>query len=354
MQVKALALFSGGLDSALSAKVILDQGVQVEAVHFINAFLAGRKGKTNIECSLQKRQASQLGIKLHILDISKAHLEMVQSPVYGYGSHMNPCIDCRILMLKEARSYMQTHGFSFLISGEVLGQRPMSQRRDALNIIDRNADVKGLVLRPLSAKLFNPSVAEEAGWVDRDKLFAFSGRSRKPQLALAEKLGIKEYSTPAGGCLLTEAEFSRRFKDLLAQGAPGLNEVQLLKVGRHFRYPDLGKIIVGRDEQENGYLANLAEDRDILFKMRDFSGPLTVACPVRNQRFFNGARQEANGNNSTDSKPLIEAAAALTARYGRGKDNEKVWLDYWPKILEEKKSIQVTPATEALIEKLRI
>ncbi|MBL7092054.1 MAG: hypothetical protein ISS24_01470 [Candidatus Omnitrophica bacterium] len=334
--VKALALFSGGLDSALAVKIVLDQGVQVEALYFVNAFLPARH---NTEMG---RRAGQLGAKLHVLDISQPHLELVRSPRYGYGGNMNPCIDCRIFMLKKAKAYMQSHRFHFLISGEVLGQRPMSQRKDTLNIIERDAGVKGLLLRPLSAKKLAPTLAEEKGWVDRDKLFDFSGRSRKPQLALSKKLGIKEYLAPAGGCLLTEVEFARKLRDLIASGKLDLDGVRLLKAGRHFRLKSLARIIVGRNEEENKYLLGLACDADILFKMRDFAGPLTLVRPVRAKA-------------CEEFATLVETAARLTARYSKGKDRESAWVDYWPKDAEdEKKSVLVTPAGEDLIEKLRI
>ncbi len=372
--VKALALFSGGLDSTLSAKIILDQGAEVEAIYFANAFLPAQH--KHRQASLDRKsyltgQACQLGIKLHILDISRPHLEIVRNPRYGYGENMNPCIDCRILMLKEAKAYMQSHRFHFLISGEVLGQRPMSQRRDTLNIIDRDADVKGLILRPLSAKKLAPTLAEEKGWVDRNKLFDFSGRTRRPQLALAKKLGIKEYLTPAGGCLLTEAEFTRKFKDLMSSGKVGLEDVHLLKIGRHFRTNSFAKIIVGRDEEENRRLVDLAKNEDILFKLRDFTGPLTLARPIRNVNriglgISNGARPirdfDSNGADTDGSKnltneeitELIETAAKLTARYSKGKDKELIWVDCWSGGLGKKKFIQVAPAGEDLIEKMRI
>ena len=237
-KIKALALFSGGLDSVLAAKVVADQEVHVEAIYFVNAFLSGYKDDINTDSHpVQTDIACQIGVKLHIVDIARAHLQVVQKPVYGYGEHMNPCIDCRIFMLKEAKEFMQKHNFSFIISGEVLGQRPMSQRREALNIIDRDADCKGLILRPLSARLLKPTLAEEKTWVDREKLYSFSGRSRKPQIALAQKLGIQKYLTPAGGCLLTEPEFAKKFKDLCALGKVDVREVQLLKIGRHFHLP---------------------------------------------------------------------------------------------------------------------
>jgi len=339
MKAKALALFSGGLDSTLAAKIVKDQGLEVEAVHFVNAFLSGYKPRQeDLGLGLQRRQTKKLGIKLNIVDISCAHLELVLNPRYGYGENMNPCIDCRIFMLKEAKAYMQSQGFSFIISGEVLGQRPMSQRKDTLNLIERQAQVKGLLLRPLSAKILAPSLAEEKGWVDRDKLFDFSGRSRKGQLALAEKLGIREFLTPAGGCLLTETEFCRKLKDLLSCSKVNLDEVHLLKLGRHFRPKDSNKIIVGRDEEENNRLEDLAKEKDLLLTVRDFSGPLTVI--------------RRNGCDLSES--LIETAARLTARYGKGKEQEKLWVNYWPKNSEKKKSILVSPAGEDLVERARI
>lgn len=360
--VKALALCSGGLDSLLAAKIILNQGVQVEAVYFVNAFMPGYNSQRQEGLPLlQKRSAllpknrlsqptpqpiskaynstRRIGIQLHILDISQPHLALVQSPRYGYGKNMNPCIDCRIFMLKQAKAYMQRQDFSFLVSGEVLGQRPMSQRRDSLNIVDREAQAKGLILRPLSAKLLRPTLAEEKGWVNREKLLAFSGRSRKPQLALAEKLGIKEYLTPAGGCLLTEEGFVRKFRDLIAAGEFNLDDVYLLKLGRHFRYKSRAKIIMGRNEEENTALLDLTRDDDVILKIRDFAGPLTIIRPA--DTFL------PNG--------LIESAAKLTARYSKGRDSKKrIWVDYWSKNLGQKKSILTTPAEEELVAQMRI
>lgn len=341
MKIKALALCSGGLDSTLAARIIAEQGIAVEGLFCANAFLPAHH-------LAPRRETSQLGIKLHILDISQPHLELVRRPRYGYGEQMNPCLDCRILMLKQARAYMESQGFSFLVSGEVLGQRPMSQRKDALNIVERDARVRGLLLRPLSAKKLTPTLAEKQGWIDRDKLFDFSGRSRKPQLALARKLGIKEYATPAGGCLLTDAEFARRFRDLLQSGHFDLSDVQLLKIGRHFRYADCGKIIVGRNEQENGHLAGLAKDTDILLQMRDFNGPLTLLQPDQMESLQAGAAPREC------PKSFLETAAQLTARYSKAREKEKVWVDYWPERQGKKQSILIAPAGEDFITQIRI
>lgn len=342
--VKALALLSGGLDSTLAAKVVLEQGVQVEGGFFVHAFFSNpskegvREEQAKSQFTLQKKVAAQLGIKLHFWDISEAHLKLVQAPRYGYGENMNPCIDCHIFMLNQALGYMRKENFSFLISGEVLGQRPMSQRRAALDIVEREAQVQGILLRPLSAKLLKPSLAEEKGWVDREKLFAFSGRSRKAQLALAEKLNISVYSTPAGGCLLTEKEFCRKLRDLLQSRQFSLSDVHLLKLGRHFRFNETTKIIVGRDDQENQALMALAGASDILLRLRDFAGPLTV---IRE-----GSAFASNG--------VIEAAARLTARYSKGKEEKKVWVDFWQKGPSVKESVLVSPAQEDLIKGMRI
>lgn len=319
----------------LSAKIILEQGVRVEALYFTNVFLPGFSEHQHLH-----RAAGQLGIQLHIIDISLPQLELVKRPRYGFGENMNPCIDCHILMLKEAKEHMAVDGFSFLVSGEVIGQRPMSQRKDTMNIIDRDAQVKGIVLRPLSAKLLKPTVAEEQGWVDRERLFNFCGRSRKPQLALAKEFGITEYQTPAGGCLLTDAGFVSRCRELLICGSLNLDDVQLLKAGRHFRpAKEHSKIIVGRHKQDNEYLQDLAKNGDILFKMRDFAGPLTLVR-VKNGYLF--------------PSELIEMAAMLTARYSQGRGREKVWVEYCPKGSGEKKAVFVSPARDDLIAKIRV
>ncbi len=331
--VKALALFSGGLDSALAAKLMLRLGIETEAAYFVNAFLPG-----NSNHQAQRCLAAELGLKLYILDISQLHLDLVQAPRYGYGENMNPSIDCRILMLQQAKAYMQKHGFSFLVSGEVLGQRPMSQRKDSFNIIDRDAQVKGLILRPLSAKRLPPTLAEEKGWVDRDRLLDFSGRSRKAQLALAKQWDVKGYLTPAGGCLLTEQEFSHRFRDLFEHGQCCLEDVQLLKLGRHFRYNRQARIIVGRNHQENERLAALASDGDILCKLHDCTGPLTLIRVA----------------GSVSGSGLTEAAARLTARYSKARSEVALRVEWRRKGAPENKFIMVTPAEEALVEKMRI
>jgi len=206
---------------------------------------------------------------LKVVEISKELIEVVKKPKHGYGKNMNPCIDCRILTFRKAKQYMKEIGASFLITGEVLGQRPMSQRRDALRLIDREADVQGLVLRPLSAKHLAMTIPEREGWVDREKLFSITGRSRKEQIRLAESYDIREYPSAAGGCLLTYKGFADKVRDLLAHKDADMNDMVLLKVGRHFRLPHGGKAVVGRNKEENRVILTLAGNGDIIFGPQD-------------------------------------------------------------------------------------
>lgn len=343
--VKALALFSGGLDSVLAAGVVSAQGVVVEAVHLLNAFLPGYNKNNGGICLEQKKAAERLGIKLHILDVADAHLKLVLSPRYGYGANLNPCIDCRIFMLKQAKALMQDEGFSFLISGEVVGQRPLSQRKDKLRLIDRDAQVEGLLLRPLSAKLLPVTMPEQNGWVDREKLFAFSGRSRKPQIALAGQLNISEYASPAGGCLLTEKEFVRKFQTMTGWDNVGLNDVQLARTGRHFHYRQHFRLVVGRDEEENNILLRLSAADDILVRVRDFAGPITV---IRRSRAPGTAASEE------EKKQALKIAAAITLYYSKGKAAGAVWVDYWSTLRSENGEILTAAAEPKQVEQMRL
>ncbi len=271
--IKAIALLSGGLDSILATKLILEQGIDVEAVNFLTVFCTcTARGKT---CLASKSAADKLGIKLRVFEVSKEYFEIIKNPKYGYGSNMNPCLDCRIFMFKKAGQYMKEQGASFLLTGEVLGERPMSQRRDAMNIIERDSGLKGLILRPLSARLLEPTIPEKDGLVDREKLLAIGGRSRKPQMQLAVQLGINDYPCPAGGCLLTDPGFARRMRDLMKH-SPNftINDVQLLKIGRYFRLGPNSKLIVGRDEEENTKLLALAKEDDLCV------GPVSIPGPI--------------------------------------------------------------------------
>lgn len=278
--MKAIALLSGGLDSILATRLILDQSIEVEALYFLTAFCACTSKED--ACLASKSASDNLGIKLKIFEIGREYFEIIKRPKYGYGSNINPCIDCRIFMFKKAAEYMKTSGASFIFTGEVLGQRPMSQRKDAMNIIERDSGLKGMIVRPLSAGLMEETIAEKNGWIKREKLLSISGRSRKPQIKLAKEFGIKDYPGPAGGCLLTDPGFAIRMRDLIKH-TPHFttNDVELLKVGRYFRLGPEVKLVVGRNEKENDRLLSIAKDSDMLFFPADEAkGPVGVGRGV--------------------------------------------------------------------------
>jgi tRNA-specific 2-thiouridylase len=267
--MKALSLFSGGLDSILSVKVIEEQGVDVLGIFFETSFFSSEKAA---------QSAYYIGLPLRVIDITDRFLPILLSPRHGYGKGLNPCIDCHKLMLKIAGEMLKQEGADFIVSGEVLGQRPMSQNLRSLSLISHDSGFKDLILRPLSAKRLPETLPEKKGWVMREKLLGLSGRSRKPQIALAKKFGIKEYPTPAGGCLLTEVVFSRRLKDLLSRDPKFLQrDIGLLKWGRHFRINERVKIVVGRDQKENGMITSLIEAGDTVLTVESFPGPTVLA-----------------------------------------------------------------------------
>jgi len=283
--MKAITLLSGGLDSTLATRLLLEQGIELEAVNFLTVFCnctphqdrGARHTSKAATCLVSKTAADQLGIKLKVFEVSKEYLEIVKNPGHSYGRNLNPCIDCRIFMFKKAGEYMRESGASFIVTGEVLGERPMSQRMDAMRLIERESGLEGFILRPLSAKLFPPTIPEKEGWVDREKFLDIQGRSRKPQIKLAGELGITDYPCPAGGCLLTDRSFSNRMRDLMKYlRAFTVKDVRFLKLGRHFRLNNMAKLVVGRNEKENERLSNMAEESDIQFNPSDIKGPLAI------------------------------------------------------------------------------
>lgn len=274
--MKAVVLLSGGLDSTLAARLIKDEGLEIIALNFKTPFcLCDRKTPSGC-ISYARKVADNLGIEFRIISITDEFLKIVQNPKHGRGSQMNPCIDCRILKFFKAKEFMRECGASFIVTGEVLGQRPMSQHKRALNIIDRESGLEGLVLRPLSAMLLPETIPEKEGWVRRETLLNFSGRTRRPQIELANKFGIKDYACPAGGCLLTDPEFARRVRDLIHHSAFNFVNVELLKIGRHFRLSQDTKLIVGRDEKENERLLTLAKGDDYIFYPVRIPGPTAL------------------------------------------------------------------------------
>jgi tRNA U34 2-thiouridine synthase MnmA/TrmU len=299
---RAIALLSGGLDSTLAISIMLDLGVEVEALNFTTIFCHCGSGGKAVGCGSEAKRVSELlGVKLKVVNVTPEYLDVVKHPKHGRGSSMNPCIDCRIFMFKKAKAYMSETGADFIVTGEVLGQRPMSQHMRAIELIERESGLEGLVVRPLSAKLFSPSIPEREGLIDRERMLDIRGRSRKPQMRLAAEKGIADYACPAGGCLLTEKVFGKRLKDLLAHMPDaGVRDMTLLKYGRHFRLSDGSKMIVGRDKEENEHLEHLGRGF-AKYQAADGLGPVTLAPPGL----------------PAETKLLV---AAITARYSQGRE----------------------------------
>ncbi|MGE5380797.1 MAG: hypothetical protein ACM3NT_06970 [Methylocystaceae bacterium] len=304
--MKAVSLFSGGLDSQLAAKLIANLGIDVIMVNFCTPFF----GTT----PAMEMAAQNLELPLVSLDISDTYMDVLKNPRYGYGKNMNPCIDCHAFMLTNAGRYMESIGGSFLVTGEVLGQRPMSQNKSSLEAVAKHSGYRGLILRPLSAKLLAPTLPELEGWVDREKLLDINGRSREVQMRLADELGIKEYPSPAGGCLLTQQSFSKRLRQVLkAKPEATADDMHLLRSGRHFW---LGNhlLVVGRNINENQAIENLARSEDYLIKTQTYPGPTALL------REFGAA----------GSDEILDLAASICARYSDApQTGEPVAVKVW-------------------------
>jgi tRNA U34 2-thiouridine synthase MnmA/TrmU len=298
MNRKAISLLSGGLDSTLATRLIIEQGVEVVALHFTSLFCNCSKGRHG--CGIQAvRTAEELGLEIMVRVKGMEYLEIVRYPKHGHGKGLNPCIDCRIFMLKEAKKTMEEVGAGFVITGEVLGQRPMSQHRVALRCIEKESGLEDLILRPLSAKHFEPTLAEREGIVDREKLLSIAGRSRKTQYHLVDSFHLKEFSCPGGGCLLTEPLFAKKLKDLFDySGDLTMKDVALLKIGRHFRLSPDTKLIIGRNKEENERLSTLWSAPQSLLTPLGFRGPLGL---------LSGAASDGH----------IDIAANIISHYGK-------------------------------------
>ncbi len=272
-QRKCIALLSGGLDSKLAIRLMQNQGIIVEALNFKTVFTCCQ--------DMSAQAAHELGVGLTVLTQEDDYLELIEAPQFGYGKGANPCVDCRIYMFQKAKQFMAEIGADFIVSGEVIGQRPMSQKRRDLDVISHHSDLEDLLLRPLSAKMLPPTLPEREGWVDRNKLYGFCGRSRKGLIELANELGIEDIPTPSTGCALTEPRFSRKVFDLIHVSSPSTRwDYEMVKVGRHFRYSDTTKVIIGRNEGENTqleYAFRLPDSQaSELLEPEDFFGPTAL------------------------------------------------------------------------------
>lgn len=321
----AVGLFSGGLDSILAVRLVALQGVRVTALHMRLPF-AGDSGVNELE-----ELARELGADEFILyRPGDEFCRILAEPRYGYGKNANPCIDCKLMLMKHAKGLMEEIGADFVFTGEVLGERPMSQRRQAMDILERESGLTGRLLRPLSAKLFPPTGPETEGMVDREDLKAFRGRGRKPQMALADELGVSAYPSPAGGCLLTDPVFGRRVFELLEQDGCTVGGMRLLPHGRHFRLPGGSKLALGRNEEDNDALCRVAEPGDLILDA-------IVSSPVGVLRHRGGAVPDED----------FELAASLVAGYAKARDEAKVAVHVFRLRAggrDELPDLEVTPA----------
>jgi len=324
---KALALVSGGLDSMLAVRVMQEQGIEVEGVNFYTGFCVEGHTQAIRERDKNKNKrnnalwvAEQLGIKLHIVDISEEYKDVVLNPKHGYGAHLNPCLDCKIfmvnqatLMLNKARELAGDAGFDFIITGEVIGQRPKSQLKWTMPVIARESGADDRLLRPLSALNLDPTLPEREGWVNRDELYGFSGRNRTPQMELAEKFGLTEFAQPAGGCcFLTHEAYSNKLADLWQARRKRdyeLDDIMLLKVGRHLRPKPNFKLIVSREEGENNFLQGYRYQFPS-FEVVSHGGPLTLV----------------DGEFETEEE--LQLAAQIVARFSQGRTADAVVVAY--------------------------
>ncbi|MBU4189727.1 MAG: hypothetical protein KJ886_01845 [Candidatus Thermoplasmatota archaeon] len=331
MMTKAIGLLSGGLDSTLSVKLMLDQGIEVTALNFITPFCTCTKNGCKHEAS---RVAKEFGIRIKVIAADEDYIKIIKNPKHGYGKNMNPCIDCRIFMLKKAKEYMEKIDASFIFTGEVLGQRPMSQRLNIMKLIEKESGLEGLILRPLSAQFFEPTIPEKEGLVDRKRLLSIKGRSRKPQMKLAEEFSIKDYSCPAGGCRLTDSQFARRIKESFEHNEDSLNDIILLKYGRHFRLRSNAKVVVGRNKEENISIRNLAKENDLLFEVMEYGSPTAL---LRNSKQEN------------DTK----TASSLCASYSDGKNKDYLDVKVWNK-KGQNRVIQCVPMEDKWMKTLMV
>lgn len=316
---KALALISGGLDSILAAKLIKEQGIEVIGICFKSYFFGPENAK---------RMTKQIDIPLEVVDFSEEHLETVKKPKHGHGKNMNPCIDCHAMMMRDAGRLLEKFNADFIITGEVLNQRPMSQNKASLNVVKKESGIGEKILRPLCAKVLPPTEMELNGLVDREKLLGISGRGRKVQMELAEKWGIKDYPSPAGGCKLTEPNYSIRLRELLEHVEKTTErELELLRIGRHFRVTEGCKIISTRTAAEADELKKLLTSEDVGFLVKNFKGSMVIIV---------GDYTEKD----------IEFAAKVAGRYSKGKDEEVVRVMYGNYTKPYDKFVDVKPASE--------
>ena len=330
---RAFSLLSGGLDSLLATRLIMAQGIDVVGLHFITPFFGhNKKGQ---ESRFVEKWRHLCGIQARIIDVGEEYFEVVRNPRYGYGKNFNPCIDCKIFLFSKAKALMDEEKADFLVTGEVLGQRPMSQRKDTLRVVERDSGTDGVLLRPLSAKNLKPTRPELTGMVDREKLFDFSGRSRKPQMKLAEEIGLRDYPSPAGGCILTDPILANRIRKYFSgRQNSTVNEILLLQVGRHFQFPQGQHLVVGRREEENQRLIELRQVGDVFLKVLGIPGPLGL---IRGK----------------EDPGVFSLAASILARFSKARERELLEVQFGHEVGDLPGRLQISPAKEEQIADLR-
>ncbi|MFQ5431808.1 MAG: hypothetical protein ACE5EN_04790 [Nitrospinota bacterium] len=335
-EIKTLGLLSGGLDSTIAVKMMVKLGYDVTVLNFMSPFCNCTKKSDGCK-SAARKVASELGLKIKALFMGDEYLQMLREPKYGVGKGMNPCVDCRIMMFRQAKEVMEKVGAAFIFTGEVVGQRPMSQVRNRLYQIEKESGLKGMIVRPLCAALMEPTIPEKEGLINRAEMLAISGRSRKPQMELGREIGISEENLcSSGGCLLTDTNFAPKVRDLLDYSeSPDVKDARMLRVGRHFRLSDNCKVVVGRDKMENEKLERLAKEGSTLIRVKEFAGPRVVVIG-----------ESANG--------LSLMAGQIAARYSDAPNEMSVEVEMQEVGSDKLKTARVRAINDAELNRLRV
>ncbi len=336
MAVKTISLLSGGLDSVLATRIMQKLGFHVVVLNFTSPFCTCTKKSSGCK-NEAKRLADELGMKARVEFLGEEYIDIVRSPKFGYGKNMNPCVDCRIMIFKRAKEVMEEEGAAFIFTGEVVGQRNKSQKIAQMNIIDRESGLIGMVVRPLSAKLLPPTIAETKGLIDREKMLDIQGKSRKEQIRIArDDYGMTENLCSSGGCLLTDPHFSGKMRDLVTNDlSAGVKDARLLRTGRHFRLSGELKLIVGRDEGENALLERMAAPDDFIFYPKDIPGPMALA-------------------KGKLSREAMEIIGGITARYCDTVNGDPVKIEYRQKENGGAFNLLAYPTMHETIEEMRV
>lgn len=335
--IKALGLLSGGLDSTIAVKLMVNLGYDVTALNFMSPFCNCTKKKADSCKSAAHKVATEMNIPLKTLFMGEEYIAMLRAPRHGYGKGMNPCVDCRVMMFRQTKALMEEMGARFIFTGEVLSQRPMSQMKNKLDVIENESGLKGLIVRPLSAALLEPTIPERMGWINRDEMLSISGRSRKTQMELGRGMGMGESDfCSSGGCMLTDQHFAVRMKDLLGHTEnTTVRETRLLRVGRHFRVSEDCKVIVGRNEGENEKLLGMAQEADAVVWVKDHKGP----CVLVHGKYENGAAM---------------LAAGIAVRYSDAPRDGEVEVEIGPHGADARTSVMARAISDAALDELRL